>query len=113
MIVKASTSTLNIAVAALIIKDFNMFISNEAFSVAITNLVFLVFTLINMIINSRQYGNISSLVMVIIALYNLIFDCFVIHRYLNGQSIDKDLHNMAMFIAGFNTMEFLYINIKR
>ncbi len=111
MIVKASSNVINIATASLIIMDFDDLVTREAFGLAIANLVFVTVTIATMIVKNAIHRNIKSLIVLLLLIYNLIFDSFVIHKHVNGLPIDKTLHNMAIFIIGFNSIEFLSINI--
>lgn len=110
MIVKASTNVINIATASLVIMDFDNTVSREAFGLAIANLVFVVITIATMIMKNAFHRNMRSLVVFLLLSYNLVFDSMVIHNHLNGIPIDKTLHNMAIFIIAFNSVEFLSIN---
>ena len=111
MIVKTSTNTLNIATAALVIMNFDESVSLEAFGLAVANLVFLAFTIVKMLYNNREHRDTRSLMILLLSVYNLIFDCLVIDKQIKGLPIDKTLHNMAIFIIGFNSLEFLSLNV--
>ncbi len=111
MIVKASTNVINIATASLIVMDFDDMVSREAFGLAIANLIFVIVTIATMIVKNAIHRNIRSLAVMLLLCYNLVFDSIIIHNHLNGIPINKHLHNMAIFIIAFNSVEFLSINI--